>query len=86
MNAFLASAISTRIDGRASHLSVLSWIKDRLEARQRRMRERLAIAHLRKLEPYQRDDAGVDENKLFAAFASIAEAHPAFTTSRPSRH
>jgi uncharacterized protein YjiS (DUF1127 family) len=75
MNAFLASAIHSEASLQGFRTSIVAWIKGRIEQRRRLQRERLAVEHLRQLEPYLLNDAGVDRASLNLAFARIVSAH-----------
>lgn len=59
----------------SSGQSVFAWIKARLDARRRRVMERIQIEHLRRLSPHHLADAGVDPGLLYSAVARIAAAH-----------
>lgn len=74
MNAFLASAIHGGSSMQGFRTSVVAWIKGRIEQRRRLLQERLAVEHLRQLQPYLLNDAGVDRGSLHSAFARVVSA------------
>jgi hypothetical protein len=66
--------------------TISAWLQRYLENRRRSFIERQAIQHLRRLEPYMLDDAGVDRESLFGPLARICEAHPAIMAGTPLGH
>jgi hypothetical protein len=78
MTTYLAQARNLQSHQLPVQVSVLGWIRRKLEQHRQRAREQGEIAHLRRLEPYLLKDAGIDAASLHSTFARIMEAHPNF--------